>query len=157
MTQDTQQSAEQAAQVVQTFVGDIPAGEISQMLASLYDKLGALVDKHGEVVYDSIMAIIQIHAGYSLLLAIVCSIIALWVTYRGWLCFRKLTKEKQWEDVWEDGWPTVLFLRGCALVSIGGMVAFAWISKLFNLYYWMALINPEWGLAFKVIVKALSL
>lgn len=157
MAENTQNTIEQAAEVVKTFVGEIPAGEVSQMLTNLYDKLGELVETHGETVYDGIMSIIQIHAGYSLLLALAFTLGFFWVGYKGWKSFGWLTANDEWDNVMRVPRSTLTFLKGCAGTLIGAAGFFPWVDDLLDLYYWLALVKPEWGLAYKVVVKALGL
>lgn len=123
---------------------------LEQKAVDLLEKLEALATQYTPGVFDAATAAVTVTAFGNLLSGFVgigAAFFTLWVTKNFATFCRRKRDEKGWMSDWDIGWTL-----GLGVGSITSTVlALCAIPALFNVWNWVALVNPKLALAHRVL------
>jgi len=123
---------------------------LEQKTVELLDKLDKLATQYTPDVVESAVSAVQISAISNLIYGVVglfCVVICWWLATNATRFCRKKKQDGGWGSDWEIG-VALSFYVGGLVCSIMTVIS---IWDLFNLWNWIAILNPKLALAHRIL------
>lgn len=125
-------------------------GTLEQKAVELLDKLDALATKYTPDVIDAATSAVTVTAIGNIISGLVgvgAAVFAWWVTKNFSTYARKKKQDGGWMSDWDVGWALGLGIGGITSV----IIALVSVWHLFDVWNWVALVNPKLALAHGVL------